>query len=152
MDLGSGDSASPPTSPALPSTPSRFVPSTAPLPTPSGPTPMVAPLPRWLVGVWVQDNGLDVVTGMRSRRIYTFHPDGVYEYRHEFCQTVEVCDGLVEWGHAFMGPSTLTILPQSQPNEGLRTFEFAVAPDPAVGDMTLQFILPDAIDVFYLQQ
>lgn len=119
----------------------------------SGSVPL-ATLPPELVGTWLTSTWLDQSGSQQIVRTYVFSSDGRYEYTIGMCQSSTDCslEGQ-ESGYAEAANGTLSLEPQTEPNDGSRSWPYVVGQDPDVGDIQLHITLPDGqVDIFYLSQ
>ena len=118
-------------------------------PTPAG----AGALPPELVGTWTQDNS-GASTFYFSRSAYQFAPDGTYALLDLLCS--QDANGTncqeanpPEGGVATVTGNQLSLVPTTQSAVGPRTYTFQVVRDPDVGDLQLQFLMPDYVDVWF---
>ena len=110
------------------------------------------PLPTDLVGTWKTSKWLDQSGSQQIVRTYVFSPDGRYEYSLASCRSSTDCSLVSqESGHAQAANGMLSLEPQTESDDGSRTWPYVVGQDPNVGDIQLHFTLPDGqFDIFYL--
>lgn len=111
-------------------------------------------LPPELVGTWMQENwGGSTRTGYFTRKAYAFDADGTYTLVSLLCLTGGSCEEAdpPEAGIATVNGNQLSLSPQTQSIEGPRSYLFAVVRDPNMGDLRLQFQMPDYVDEFFWQ-
>jgi hypothetical protein len=106
-----------------------------------------------LVGSWTQD-AAGASTGYFIRSEYTFAPDGTYALTDKLCFTDSngtTCqpDDSPEAGVAATNGNKLLLSPTTASDLGARTYTFAVVRDPAMGDLRLQFFMPDYVDEWF---
>ena len=88
------------------------------------------------------------------RSEYTFAPDGSYALTDKLCLTDfngTTCqaDDTPEAGVAATNGNQLLLSPTTASDFGARTYTFAVVRDPNLGDLRLQFIMPDYVDEWF---
>jgi hypothetical protein len=138
---GCGDEASTPSPPSVTG-------ETQPGTTPAAPEP----LPPELVGTWETSKWLDQSGSHQIVRTYVFSRDGRYEYTLAECRSSTDCSLVSqESGYARAANGVLSLEPQTDSDEGPRTWPYVVGEDPNVGDIQLHLRLPDGtVDIFYL--
>jgi hypothetical protein len=103
--------------------------------------------------MWMQD-GAGMSTGYFLRRVFSFAADGSYalvdmlcfsDYNGTSCQEDESPEG----GVALVTGNVLTLNPTTASDEGQRAYQFAVIRDPNMGDLRLQFYMPDYTDEWF---
>jgi hypothetical protein len=111
----------------------------------------LAPLPAELVGTWKVSASLDQSGSQQIVRSYVFSSDGRYEYTLAQCLSSTECTLVSqESGYAQAANGVLSLQPQTEPNDGSRSWPYVVFQDPNVGDIQLHLTLPDAqVDIFY---
>ena len=109
------------------------------------------PLSPELVGTWKTSKWLDQSGSQQIVRTYVFSPDARYEYTIAMCRSSTDCSLVSqESGYAQAVNGTLSLEPQTEPNDGSRAWRYVVGQDPDVGDIQLHFALPDGqVDIFY---
>lgn len=134
--------------------PSQSLPPTLP-PTPTAETTTHGggTVPPELVGTWMQENRSGGPTGYFTRKAYQFAPDGNYALVNLLCFTGGTCEDSEppESSVATVIGNQLSLSPQTQSADGPRTYTFAVVRDPNLGDLRLQFHMPDYVDEFFWQ-
>jgi hypothetical protein len=139
-----------PTQPPVPTTPPA-----PPTPTENPTTQGGGAVPPALVGTWTQDS-VSSSTFYFSRKAYQFNADGTYALLDLLCSqdsngtTCEQADP-PEAGVATVNGNQLSLSPQTQSTDGPRTYVFAVVRDPNLGDLRLQFQMPDYVDEWFWQ-
>jgi hypothetical protein len=110
------------------------------------------PLPTELVGTWTTSHWLDQSGSQQIVRKYVFTPEGRYEYTIAMCRSSTECSlESQELGYAQAANGILSVEPQTESDEGSRSWPYVVGQDPDVGDIQLHFTLPDGqVDIFYL--
>ncbi len=80
-----------------------------------------------------------------------FSPDSRYEYTLAMCRYSTDCSFVSqESGYAQAANGWLSLEPQTESDDGSRSWPYVVFQDPNVGDIQLHFKLPDGqVDVFY---
>jgi len=134
---------------ATPSSSSTVLQETQPETEPSNTAVALTPLPPQLVGTWTTVSGS--AGSQQIRREYVFLADGRYAYTVGMCQSSTDCSVVSqESGYAQVVNGNLSLQPQTEPNDGPRTWPFIVMRDPNVGDVQLHIRLPDGQDdIFY---
>jgi hypothetical protein len=104
-----------------------------------------------LVGTWSTSTWLDASGSQQIVRGYTFSPDGRYDYTIALCRSSTDCtiQGS-EQGRAETVGGVLSLVPETQSDEGPRAWPYVVGRDPNVGDLQLHLTLPDGqLDIVY---
>jgi hypothetical protein len=128
------------------------VPVTSLAPPSTPPTTPLRPLATELVGTWQTSHWLDSTGSQQILRTYRFASDGHYDYQLAMCRS-GATDCTIqgqESGYAQAVNGMLTLTPQTESQEGRRTWRYVVDRDPVVGDVRLVLTLPDGDeDIFY---
>ena len=111
----------------------------------------LAPIAPEIVGVWETRSSLDASGSQQIVRTYRFAPDATYDYRLAVCRSSTDCTlQAQELGYVQAAGGLLSLLPQTDPSDGPRTYPYQVGRDPNVGDIQLHLALPDGtLDIFY---
>jgi hypothetical protein len=114
---------------------------------------VAAALAAELVGTWVQENRSGGPAGYFLRKAYRFNTNGSYELVNLLCFTGGTCSDTdpPEAGFATTVGNQLSLSPQTVSVEGPRTYTYTVVRDPDLGDLRLQFQMPDYVDEFFWQ-
>ena len=72
-----------------------------------------------------------------------FSPDGRYEYTLGTCQSSNCSLVYQESGYAGGAGGIVSLVPQTESDEGPRDLQYAIVQDPVVGDFQLQLTLPN---------
>ncbi len=116
------------------------------------PVPLsLAPIAPEIVGVWETRSSLDASGSQQIVRTYRFAPDATYDYQLAVCRSSTDCTlQAQESGYVQAAGGLLSLLPQTDPSDGPRTYPYQVGRDPNVGDIQLHLALPDGtLDIFY---
>jgi hypothetical protein len=140
-----------PSQPFVPPLPTAGASVARPTATPSRATLEPHSLPAELVGTWLQENRAGMTTGYFTRTLYVFAADGRYGLYVLLCLTGSTCSDAdpPEGGLAAVDGRVLSLSPQTASVEGPRSYTFAVVRDPNMGDLRLQFFMPDYVDEFF---
>ena len=131
---------------------SRPVVATAAAHATAPPVPLsLAPIAPEIVGVWETRSSLDASGSQQIVRTYRFAPDATYDYQLAVCRSSTDCTlQAQELGYVQAAGGLLSLLPQTDPSDGPRTYPYQVGRDPNVGDIQLHLALPDGtLDIFY---